>query len=55
MGFGTLLVYFQGEWGTVCDNGFAHKTADVACQSIGWIRAEKVSFLYRKIITWALG
>jgi len=39
---GRLEVYYQGEWGTVCDDGFAHSEASVACREMGLGPAQAV-------------
>jgi len=44
IGFGFLLVFYNGEWGTVCDNGFSQESANVVCRQIGWKSAETVFF-----------
>ena len=36
---GRLDIYYNGQWGTVCDNGFAQTEADVACRQLGFIEA----------------
>ena len=33
---GRLEVYFDNEWGTVCDNSFDSIAADVACSQLGY-------------------
>nr|XP_022294245.1 scavenger receptor cysteine-rich type 1 protein M130-like isoform X1 [Crassostrea virginica]XP_022294246.1 scavenger receptor cysteine-rich type 1 protein M130-like isoform X2 [Crassostrea virginica] len=39
---GLLYVYLNGEWGTVCDDGFGMVEANVSCRTLGFQRA--VSF-----------
>ena len=37
------MVYYNGEWGTVCDDNFAQIEANVACQSMGYGLAKTYS------------
>ena len=34
---GRLEVLIDGQWGTVCSNGFESDDADVACRQLGYI------------------
>ena len=33
---GRLLVYYDGEWGLVCENNFNEEDANVACRQLGF-------------------
>jgi len=50
IGFGFVLVYFDGEWGTICDNGFSQESANVVCRQIGWKSAQTVIFIGKSLV-----
>ena len=33
---GRLEMYYESQWGTICNDGFTDIAASVACRSLGW-------------------
>ena len=44
------MVYYNNEWGTVCNNKFGEKDAIVACRSLGL--AYVFSLVYIALFNW---
>ena len=40
---GILEVYYNGQWGLVCDDGFEYASGDVACRQLGHARAVNIT------------
>ena len=38
---GLVEVYCNGQWGTVCDDGFGRTDADTVCKQLGYSEAER--------------
>ena len=43
---GRLEIYAMGQWGTVCDDGFAQRDATVACNQLGFPYASSYSDVF---------
>ena len=40
---GILMVYYNGQWGTVCDDDFGSREANTACRAMGYAGAKRHS------------
>ena len=45
---GMVQIFYDGEWGTICNNNFGSKEASVACRQLG-LRYEKLITLTSNI------
>ena len=44
---GLVEVYCNGQWGTVCDDGFSSDDANTVCKQLGYSRAVNKEHLIR--------
>ena len=42
---GLVEVFCNGQWGTVCDNGFSSNDANTVCKQLGYSRAVRYDHL----------
>ena len=43
---GRLEILHNGEWGMICDKGFAKREVQVACRQLGFLESEKTARVY---------
>ncbi|KAL4221647.1 Scavenger receptor Cys-rich [Mactra antiquata] len=44
--YGRVEVYYQGQWGTICDDNFDHNDAKVICRMLGQYRGSNYGVAY---------